>query len=169
MKPINQQERKSLFVQFLVLYLITITLIVVTMHFFYKVPKKELESLREQKEKFKSYDKGPREVLKKMGEADILLKQIKEGKDVSKSEADLSDICSQIKLLGDAKANPMDSIFLNIRNQYIDLLEATKKEKSSGLASATLGDITKELNDVKEKLRTCETQNEMLKFQVQSK
>jgi len=169
MKPLNQQERKSLYLQFLALYIITLVLVIVTMHFFYKVPQKELEVLREQKEKFKSYDQGPRQVLKKMGEADMLLNQIKEGKDVSKSEADLADICSQIKTLGDAKANPMDSIFINIRNNYIDMLEATKKEKSSGMTNTALTDITKELNDVKDKLRECQSQNDILKIQVQAK
>jgi hypothetical protein len=169
MKPINQQERKSLFLQFLVLYVITLVLIVVTMHFFYKVPQKELEVLRDQKEKFKSYDQGPRKVLNKMGEADSLLTLIKAGKDISKSEADLQEICSQIKALGDAKASPIDSIFILIRNQYIELLDAAKKEKSIGSASASLADITKQLNEEKDKLRTCQEENQILKIRLESK
>jgi hypothetical protein len=141
------------------------------MHFFYKVPQKELEVLREQKEKFKSYDEGPRLVLKKMTEADALLKQIGDpaAKDIVKNEADLQSICNEIKTAGDAKKNPVDSIFISIRDNYLYMMEAKRKERSGSGANDAMGEMTKQLNETKEKLRTCETERDMFKTMAQVK
>jgi len=167
MKPLNQQERKSLYLQFLALYIITLLVVIITMHFFYKVPQKELEVLREQKEKFKSYDQGPIAVLKLMADADAALEQISQGKDVSKNEANIMDICTQIKTLGDAKANPMDSVFMKIRDNYIILKDLKKSAKDGMGTSQSLASITAELNRVKDELVQCKADVTALNAAIQ--
>lgn len=63
MEPLNKKERTSLFFQFLLFYLISVVLIIIAMHFYYTIPEAELNALREQREKFKSYDDVPRDAL----------------------------------------------------------------------------------------------------------
>lgn len=164
MKPLNETERRTLYFQFLALYLISIALIIVTMHFFYTVPQKELKVLREQKEKFKSYDAGPRVVLRKMQTADSLLKQISDpgAKEITKNEEDLKKIFSDIKSLGDEKKNAVDSMFVQVSDNYFKLFEAKGKERSGSGANQTLAEMTRTLNETKDKLRECETTKQTL-------
>jgi hypothetical protein len=170
MKPINSKERKTLYLQFLLLYMLSILVIIITMHFYYSIPEKELNLLREQKEEFNSVAAIPRKVMDKMIKIDSLLLIIGDpSKPMDQPVFEVNEALTEIKGYGDKNANSMDSLFTKIYRNYFEILSA-KKESRSGINSASISkDLNEKYEELKEKFEKCDLENEKLKIQIQMK
>jgi Type VI secretion system, TssO len=118
MKPLNKSERRSLYLQFLLMYVISIVVIIFTMHFFYETPTEELKALRIQSDKFKMYEINPEKMLGSMHSIDSLLKNLEDPK--SNSEAIKISIGDELDKIKDLSGNStkLDNIFMKIRENY---------------------------------------------------
>lgn len=168
MKPTNSKERKSLYLQFLLLYILSVIIIVITMHFYYSVPKKELNMLRAQKTEFNTAGAIPRMVIKQMKKADSLLLIIADpNKAIDQPLSEINEALRTIKSLGEKNKNSMDSLFLNIHNNYFEILSAKKESRNGSSTAGNYKELNSKYLDLKEKFEKCDLDNTKLTTQLQ--
>ena len=131
MDPLNKAQRRKLYIQFLLFYLLSLLIIIVAMYFYYMVPQKQIDLLAKKIENFKNTEDNIHKVMSYMHEADSLLNGMKDEKDI----LTISKVVAIQKEIKDLTVNgqSIDSLFLKISAG----IESNSKKRQEYLIDST--------------------------------
>lgn len=157
MKPVNQKERNNLYLQFLLFYIVSLVVVIIAVGFFYEVNDKEIQVLRDQKEKFKAFEKAPVEMNEKIQKLDSLLKALEDPKtsqDMVKSE--ITKVLDKIPSLDSEHQGSMDTLVHKVREKYYSILEFAQNSRNNAESVDAVKRIQAELEQMKKDLEQCQ-------------
>jgi len=152
MKPKNNKERKTGFLKFLGLFLLTVVMIVAAIYYNFKIPSKENELLRNQIKLVNNDVKFEKNFYREMIKIKNLIDSLNiPGQNVSYQNSLISnELVDLQKSLPTKDSTFRYDMYSNIIHLFVDLQES--KGKLGGL-----GDSQERLQEYKDALKTCQT------------
>lgn len=158
MKPKNIKERRKTFLKFLLIFLLTVTFILVAVYFNFKVPKKENKLLKDQVKIVK------KEMIYQNGFYDNMksIKGMIDSLDVPGQNISYQSTLINKKLVDLQKSVPTkDStyrydMYMNILDLYVELQSAKEELRSLVDAKSTIEEYKDALDKCREELKQAE-------------
>ncbi|MCW5518537.1 hypothetical protein J1N09_01710 [Aureitalea sp. L0-47] len=152
MRPKNSKERRSAFLKFLVLFLVTTSTVVAAVYFNFKIPNQENEILREDAKLVNADLKFQQGFYSEMKEIKELIDSLEIPGTIVDFES--KQISSRLAVLSD-KIPPNDSTNLSDMNmKIIELLLDLKNDK---VKLHEVRNASSEIETLKESLQNCES------------
>ena len=159
MDPINKKERSARYWQFLGLYIASIIVVVIAVHFNNESNKSTADELKRMREETKLMNENTKIFYDKMNKVEALLKEMEDPS--ANSDRITDDIKSQISDMKDiVKNSPSvnDSVYVKIYDRYYDVLQDKRKIQGSNASSSAVEALNAKLEKANAELDECNKQ-----------
>jgi len=159
MKPINKKERTTLYLQFLSLYVVTIILIIIAVHYNNEAGNATGDELKKIREERKVMIDNTKIYYSKMTKTDSLLKQMEDPKaNTDRLSEEIKSQISEMKELVKNSPSVNDSVYIKIYDRYYDVLQDKRKIQGSNASSSAVEALNAKLQKANSDLDECNKQ-----------
>lgn len=148
MKSINQAERRSAFLKFLLFFIITIGVIIITVFFSIQVPFAENKKMKQEITSYKTKESFAIQFAAQMTDPQLLLSRLGSGQNDSTEllNNQINNMLSQLSAFktGDSAANVNDNIYSKTISALYDLQSAKYNLAKCGMLSQNQNDLFQE-------------------------
>lgn len=170
MKPLNQKERNSFYWQFLIIYIISVVVVIIAVSFFYEVNDKEVQVLRDQKEKFKTYEQMPAKMNEDIKKLDSLLVKLEDPNiPESQIEGEIKNLLSAIPNVDGNRQSSLDTLTQKIKDTYYKIFEDKGRIRTSNQSTGIASQASKQVEELKKQLDDCEEERKTLEIKLDLK
>jgi hypothetical protein len=154
MTPQNTAERKSSFFYFLIFFIITVGLIMLSVFFGMQVPFKENDAMKDQIANMQRDQSYMQNFTAKMSDTQNLLDSINRP-GVAQPELINGSITANLSALTQMLVSDSAhlDIYKNVVKNLVDLQDAKKQLRDAGSSDLTIGNLQKQVSDLTSKLQ----------------
>lgn len=167
MKPLNAAERKSAFFNFLIFFVITTLLIVLSVFFGMQVPFKQNEKLQQQLDILQTEKAFGETFYNGMTDAKILLDSVnRSGIQADLVNGEISTKLSNLNALITRDSSGVKKIYQDIVHNLLDLQFAKTQLREASNKDAALGQYLQQIEDLKGQVSRAEAEANALRLQL---
>lgn len=163
MQPKNKSERTKAFINFLLLFVLSIAIILTTVFFSIQVPVKQAVDLRRQINKVENERAITSQFITKMSEIVGMLDTINTSRDAVSLDGKIKENLDKLRAKADADTVYDQLLFQNVVKNMYDLYTAKKQLRESTSKEDRVKELEKKIEDLETNLDKRTTQyNELL-------
>lgn len=167
MKPINVTERSSSFLYFLILFITTAALVVVTVFFGMQVPFKQNDKLQQQLAIYQGERNFADNFSAKMTDTKILLDSInRAGTQADLVNGQISANLVDLNAMIDKDTSGTKKIYQDIVHNLLDLQTAKAQLRDAGNKDAAVGQYLQQIEDLRSQLNSKTSEADALRLQL---
>ncbi len=167
MKPINTAERSSAFLYFLILFIITTSLVVLTVFFGMQVPFKQNDKLQHQLGMYQNEKSFAESFSTKMTDTKILLDSInRAGTQADLVNGQISSNLVDLNAMIEKDTSGVKKIYQDIVHNLLDLQTAKAQLRDAGNKDAAVGQYLQQIEDLRSQLNSKTQEADALRLQL---
>ncbi len=167
MEPLNKEARRKEFTNFLILFLVTITLVVALVFFSVQVPFRDNEKLRKEVVKFEKEKMQAERFSTSLKNAMDLMEKVNvSGDNSGMLDAEITKKVNEMYTLGGADSTVLKSLYGDVVTVMFQLQAANSRLRNASSTDQNLEALKAELNQWKMQANLYQQQNDQLRIEL---